>query len=254
MAAWRRPWRPCRSNTRRTWNNWRTGIIFTARNSASYRYCPMFNCCLSCVSDWRVSTKLSGTKSTKCTRRRQTNVMYWWRSRSEDTLTLFFPNTDLNCKLQITLISEWLQMDLLPQCSLFHNRVDSWFVTCKMFFFCLSKMFNWPIVVQTAETGQCKDLKCISLSGAYFSLGGIVSIFQVEELKSQQEAEKKNQEISHSRIMGSLKMQYETSIGGKDCTNRHWTSWTVCYKQKPHSFQADCSRVLASFQWFLLLN
>lgn len=139
MAAWRRPWRPCRSNTRRTWNNWRTGIIFTARNSASYRYCPMFNCCLSCVSDWRVSTKLSGTKSTKCTRRRQTNVMYWWRSRSEDTLTLFFPNTDLNCKLQITLISEWLQMDLLPQCSLFHNRVDSWFVTCKMFFFVCPK-------------------------------------------------------------------------------------------------------------------
>lgn len=77
-------------------------------------------------------------------------------------------------------------------------------------------MCNWPIVVQTAQTGQRKNLKCISLSGAYFSLSGIVFIFQVEELKSQQEAEKKNQEINHSRIMGSLKMQYETSIGGKD--------------------------------------
>lgn len=41
-------------------------------------------------------------------------------------------------------------------------------------------------------------------------------IVQVKELISHQEAERKNQEMSHSEKMESLKLQYEASVeGGK---------------------------------------
>lgn len=48
-----------------------------------------------------------------------------------------------------------------------------------------------------------------------------VCILQVEELRSRQEAERKNQEVSHSQKMESLKLQYETSIQGACRTNTH---------------------------------
>lgn len=42
-----------------------------------------FKCHPFSVSDWRVSTKESGTKSTRYTRRRQTGAAWWWRTRWE---------------------------------------------------------------------------------------------------------------------------------------------------------------------------
>lgn len=46
-------------------------------------------------------------------------------------------------------------------------------------------------------------------------------VLQVEELRSRQEAERKNQEASHSQKMESLKLQYESSIQGVCTTKTH---------------------------------
>lgn len=47
----------------------------------------------------------------------------------------------------------------------------------------------------------------------------------MEELRTQQEAERKNQEMSHNEKMESLKLQFETSIEGG-----HWTVNSVVFE------------------------
>uniref|UniRef100_A0A3B4Y9U4 Microtubule associated tumor suppressor 1b n=1 Tax=Seriola lalandi dorsalis TaxID=1841481 RepID=A0A3B4Y9U4_SERLL len=51
---------------------------------------------------------------------------------------------------------------------------------------------------------------------------------QVEELRSRQEAERKNQEVSHGQKMESLKQQYETSIQGVWFTHSNFEPTAVC--------------------------
>lgn len=47
----------------------------------------------------------------------------------------------------------------------------------------------------------------------------------MEELRTQQEAERKNQEMSHNEKMKSLKLQFETSIEGG-----HWTVNSIVFE------------------------
>ena len=62
--------------------------VLASEPEAHAAHCPRLRCHLFSVSDWRVSTKESGTTSTRYTRRRRTNAAWWWRSRSEGTASL----------------------------------------------------------------------------------------------------------------------------------------------------------------------
>lgn len=58
----------------------------------------------------------------------------------------------------------------------------------------------------------------------------------MEELRSRQEAERKNQEANHSQKMDSLKLQYETSIEGQLIFSRISVVRMRCF---PRSADAD---------------
>lgn len=61
-------------------------------------------------------------------------------------------------------------------------------------------------------------IACVTVIGAHSTLSYCTLMKwhfpQVEDLRRQQEAERKNQEVSHSQEMESLKQQYETSVEG----------------------------------------
>lgn len=66
-----------------------------------------------------------------------------------------------------------------------------------------------------------------------------VCVLQVQELRSRQEAERKNQEVSHSQKMESLKQQYETSVQGVFRANTHLFTAQHFKQSKLRTFQEE---------------